>query len=132
MFNFNYFDKYDKEQLEQLLNDVTEFQTWQALGLFLSKASLIFILISNLWNAGMTIINKFVFGIMFLEYPFLIYLFRELGFNIGLKYTSLMIGVSMFVFIMNGVFNMVDNALADIEDALDRKQNNTEEDSDDE
>ena len=132
MFNFNYFDKYDKEQLEQLLNDVTEFQTWQALGLFLAKASWLFILISNLWNASMTTINKFVFGILFLEYPFSVYLFRELGVNIGLKYTSLMIGVSMFVFIMNGVFNMVDNVVADIADALDRKQNNKEEDIDDE
>lgn len=126
MFGFNYFDKYDKEQLEQLLSDVTEFQTWQALGLFLAKASWLFILISTLWNAGMTTINKFVFGILFFNYPFLMYLFRELGFNIGIRYTSLMIGVSMFVFIMNGAFNMVDNVVSDVADALDRKQNNKE------
>ena len=129
---FNYFDKFDKEQLEELLNNVMEFQTLQALGLFLTKASWLIILITNLWNASMSTINKFVFGTLFLEFPFSVYLFRELGFNIGVKYSSVMIGVSIFVFILTGVFNLVDEAIDDIAEALDKKQNNKEEDSEDE
>lgn len=129
---FNYFDKFDKEQLEELLNNVMEFQTIQALGLFLTKASWLIILITNLWNASMSTINKFVFGTLFLEFPFSVYLFRELGFNIGVKYSSVMIGVSIFVFILTGVFNLVDEAIDDIAEALDKKQNNKEEDSEDE
>ena len=129
---FNYFDKFNKEQLEELLSSVMEFQTFQALGLFLTKASWLIILITNLWNASMSTINKFVFGTLFLEFPFSVYLFRELGFNIGVKYSSVMIGVSIFVFILTGVFNLVDEAIDAIAEALDNKQNNKEEDSEDE
>lgn len=131
MFNFNYYDKYSKEDLENLLSEITEFQTWQALGLFLTKASWIVILFNAFWFASTTTINKVVFGLLFMEFPFAIYLFRELGFNIGITYTSLLIGAGVFVFIMDLLFNLVDNAVGDIADALDKKQNK-EEDSEDE
>ena len=131
MFNFNYYDKYSKEDLENLLSEITEFQTWQALGLFLTKASWIVILFNAFWFASTTTINKVVFGLLFMEFPFAVYLFRELGFNIGITYTSLLIGAGVFVFIMDLLFNLVDNAVGDIADALDKKQNK-EEDSEDE
>jgi hypothetical protein len=130
MFGFNYFKRYTKEELESLLDEAIAFQTVQAAGLFLSKITWIGVLVNVFWNAPMTTINKFVFGILFSEYPFTVYLFRELGFNIGIKYSSLMIGVSIFVFIMTGVFNIMDNVVNDIADALDQKQNNKEEDED--
>ena len=66
----------------------------------------------------MSLLNKWVFGILFSGYPFSVYLFRELGFNIGLEYTSLMIGVSMFVFIMSCVFNLFDDVLNDVSEAI--------------
>lgn len=130
MFGFNYFKRYTKEELESLLDEAIAFQTVQAAGLFLSKITWIGILINIMWNAPMTTINKFVFGILFSEYPFTVYLFRELGFNIGIKYSSLMIGVSIFVFIMTGIFNIMDDIVNDVADALDQKQNNKEEDED--
>ena len=130
MFGFNYFKRYTKEELESLLDEAIAFQTVQAAGLFLSKITWIGVLVNVFWNAPITTINKFVFGILFSEYPFTVYLFRELGFNIGIKYSSLMIGVSIFVFIMTGVFNIMDNVVNDVADALDQKQNNKEEDED--
>ena len=130
MFGYNYFKRYTKEELESLLDEAIAFQTVQAAGLFLSKITWIGVLVNVFWNAPMTTINKFVFGILFSEYPFTVYLFRELGFNIGIKYSSLMIGVSIFVFIMTGVFNIMDNVVNDVADALDQKQNNKEEDED--
>jgi len=130
MFGYNYFKRYTKEELESLLDEAIAFQSVQAAGLFLSKITLIGVLVNVFWNAPMTTINKFVFGILFSEYPFTVYLFRELGFNIGIKYSSLMIGVSIFVFIMTGVFNIMDNIVNDVADALDQKQNNKEEDED--
>ena len=130
MFGFNYFKRYTKEELESLLDEAIAFQTVQAAGLFLSKITWIGVLVNVFWNAPITTINKFVFGILFSEYPFTVYLFRELGFNIGIKYSSLMIGVSIFVFIMTGVFNIMDNLVNDVADALDQKQNNKEEDED--
>ena len=130
MFNYNYFSKYSKEQLDELLSELMEFQSWQALGLFLTRVSWLTILIGNLWNANMTNVNKFVFGILFTEYPFAVYLFRELGFNIGLTYTSLLIGVSIFVFIMTGIYNLVDVMVSDIADAIEEKDNHKEENED--
>ena len=127
---YNYFKRYTKEELESLLDEAIAFQTVQAAGLFLSKITWIGVLVNVFWNAPITTINKFVFGILFSEYPFTVYLFRELGFNIGIKYSSLMIGVSIFVFIMTGVFNIMDNLVNDVADALDQKQNNKEEDED--
>ena len=127
----NYFDKYSKEQLESLFESLVDFNSFQAIGLFLTKVCWLVILVSNLWNAQMSTLNKWVFGILFSEYPFTVYLFRELGFKIGLEYTTLMIGMSLFVFIMTGVFNLIDDALNDIADALERKDNNNTNEEDD-
>lgn len=114
--------RYEKEQLEQMLDEITEFQSFQAVGLFLTKICWLCIIVSNFWSASMSIINKIVFGILFLDYPFTVYLFRELGFNVGIKYTSLLIGVSIFVFIMTGLFNIVDSVVEDIELAIEAKE----------
>ena len=130
MTNFNYFSKYEKEDLNDILDNLIEFQTYQSLGLFLTKATWLVLLISSMWNASMTLINKIVFGILFLEFPFAVYLFRELNFNIGFKYTSVIIGMSVFVFIMNGLYNIVDDVANDVAEAIDMKDNNKEDDSD--
>ena len=65
MFGFNYFKRYTKEELESLLDEAIAFQTVQAAGLFLSKITWIGVLVNVFWNAPITTINKFVFGILF-------------------------------------------------------------------
>ncbi len=130
---FNYLNKFSKEQLADYLTAATEFQAWQSLGLFLSKAAWIAVLINSFWNAPIVTLNKIVFGIMFIEYPFSVYLFKTLNISIGIKYTSLLLGVGIFVYIMTGLFNLVDDVILNLEAAIsDKDNNNNMEDDDDE
>ena len=129
---FNYFKKFSNEELADYLTAVTEFQAWQSIGLFLSKATWIVILVNSFWGANISTLNKFVFGIMFAEYPFSVYLFKVLNINIGIRYTSLLLGVGIFVYIMTLLFNVVENVIINIETAISDKDNNNMEDDDDE